>query len=373
MRAMIMSAGLGTRLMPLTGLVPKPMAPIVNRPAMEHILRLLRRHGITEVAVNLHHFPEVITGEFGDGSALGASLHYAYEAVLLGTAGGVKNNQGFLGDATFVVMSGDSLTDVDLTALIAAHRASGGIATLGVTEVDDTSQFGVVVTRPDGSVGGFQEKPARAEARSNLCNCGIYVFEPAIFDRIPAATFYDFGKQVLPELVADGVPFFAHVIDGYWSDVGDLHEYRRGNFDALAGRVRVDIPGREQSPGIWVGEGTAISASAVIEPPVLLGEGCVVGEGTTLVGPVVIGDGTVIDAGARLHKTITWSGAHVGADSRVRGGIVGHRAHVHADASLDGTVVGAHAVVGSGSELGAARLEPHTRLAPGTRFDPVDE
>ena len=370
MRAMIMSAGLGTRLMPLTGLVPKPMAPIVNRPAMEHILRLLRRHGITEVVVNLHHFPDAITEYFGDGSALGVRLHYAYEPELLGTAGGVKNNQDFLGAGTFLVMSGDSLTDVDLTALVAAHRASGGIAGLGVTEVDDPSEYGVVVTRSDGRVAGFQEKPTRAEARSNLCNCGIYVFEPAIFDRIPAATFYDFGKQVLPELVADGPPFFAHVIDGYWSDVGDVGEYRRGNFDALAGRVRVDIPGRELRPGLWVGEGAAIATSAVIEPPVLLGEGCVVGEGATLVGPVVVGDGTVIDARAHLHEAITWTGARVGADSVVRGGIVGHRADVHADASLEGTVMGAHAVVGSGSRLGAARLDPYTRLVGGTHIGP---
>jgi NDP-sugar pyrophosphorylase family protein len=373
MRAMIMSAGLGTRLMPLTGLVPKPMAPVANRPAMEHILRLLRRHGITEVAVNLHHFPEAISDYFGDGSALGVTLHYAYEPELLGTAGGVKNNQDFLGDTTFVVMSGDSLTDVDLTALVAAHHAYGGIATLGVVEVDDPSQYGVVVTRPDGSVAGFQEKPARADAESNLCNCGIYVFESAIFDRIPAATFYDFGKQVLPELVTDGVPFYAHVIDGYWSDVGDLGEYRRGNFDALAGRVRVDMPGREVRPGVWMGEGTTIAASVVIEPPVLLGEGCVVGKGATLVGPLVIGDQTTIAAGAHLHEVITWTGAHVGADSRVRGGIVGHRAHVHADVLLEGTVVGAHAVVGAGSELGAARVEPHAQLAPGSRLAPAEE
>ena len=348
------------------------MAPIVNRPAMEHILRLLRRHGITEVAVNLHHFPEVITDYFGDGSALGVSLRYAFEPELLGTAGGVKNNQEFLGDQTFLVMSGDSLTDVDLTALVAAHRAHGGIATLGVTAVDDPSQFGVVVTRPDGGVVGFQEKPARADARSTLCNCGIYVFEPAIFDRIPAATFYDFGKQVLPELVADGLPFYAHVIDGYWSDVGDLREYRRGNFDALNGRVRVDVPGGQIRPGLWVGTGSIIAASAVIEPPVLLGAGCVVGEGATLEGPLVIGDATVIDAGARLHEAITWSGAHLGVDSRLQGGIVGEEAQVHANVRLEGTVVGARAIVGAGSVVGAVRLEPGTQLDPGTRLDPAD-
>ena len=247
---MIMAAGLGTRLYPLTGALPKPMVPILNRPALEHIVRLLAEHGVTEAVVNLHHFPDIITRYFGDGSPWGVSLHYAFEEVLLGTAGGVKNNQAFLGGGSFLVMSGDALTDVHLGEMFEAHRRRGSIATLAVTEVADPSEYGVVVTDEQQRVVGFQEKPSAEEALSHLCNCGIYVFEPGIFERIPAGTFYDFGRQVLPELVADGVPFHVHRVCGYWSDVGSLGEYSRGNADALRGAVRVAVPGMAQADGL---------------------------------------------------------------------------------------------------------------------------
>ena len=176
--AYLMAAGLGTRLYPLTGLTSKPMVPILNRPVMEHLLHLLRRHGVTEVAANLHYYPDRIRSYFGDGSGFGVDLRYNLEEQLLGTAGGADAFRAFLGDATFLVMSGDGLTDADLTAFLAAHRRSGGVATLAVKEVDDPSLYGVVVHDDHGRVTGFQEKPSREEARSNLCNCGIYAFEP---------------------------------------------------------------------------------------------------------------------------------------------------------------------------------------------------
>ena len=328
MRAMIMAAGIGTRLRPLTDLVPKPMAPIVNRPALYHILHLLRRHGLREVVINLHHLPEVITGYFGDGSALGMHIEYSFEPELLGTAGGVKNNAAFLGDNTFLVVSGDALTDIDLTGLIAAHRRNGSIATMAVKEVADPSLFGVVVADDEGKVVGFQEKPTLVEARSRLCNCGIYVFEPGILAHILPGQFDDFGRRVFPDLLREHVPFHAHTISSYWSDVGNLHEYIRGNGDALARRVGVEIPGTEIRPGLWVEDGSEIAPTAQIEPPAAIGRGCRIEEGAVIDGPCVIGDGCVVGAGAHITRTLVLQRSHIAPGALVVDGIVGQRLSV---------------------------------------------
>ena len=271
MRAMIMAAGLGTRLRPLTGLIPKPMAPLANRPALYHIVELLKRHGITEVVINIHYFPDTLTSYLGDGYDLGMSIRFAYEEELLGTAGGVKNNEDFLGGDTFIVMSGDALTDLDLEAAVRTHREKGGIATLSVKEVEDPSDYGVMIVDENDRITGFQEKPAPEEALSNLSNAGIYIFEPEIFKRIPADTFYDFGNQVLPGLVKEDIPFYVHRIESYWNDVGSLSEYRQGNFDALEGKVQLEPEGTEVAPGVRAGERTYISPEATVEGPVLLG------------------------------------------------------------------------------------------------------
>lgn len=358
MRTMIMAAGLGTRLWPLTGHLPKPMAPIANRPALYHVLQLLRRYGITEVVVNLHHLPGAVTAWFGDGSSLGLSLRYAYEEELLGTAGGVKNNQEFLGEDTFLVMSGDSLTDLDLGALLAEHRAKGGVATLAVKPVDDPSRYGVVVRDADGRVTGFQEKPPVEQARSNLCNAGIYVFEPEIFERIPAATFYDFGTQVFPELLRSGVPFYVHETPRYWNDVGNPDAYRQGNFDALSGRVQVDLPGGEIAPGVRVGARTVVASSARFEGPVLLGDDCVVEQQVVIRGPTIIGDHCTLGRGARLESVIAWGGVCVGRDCRLARTILARDVRLGPRVRADGAVVGGRAVVAGDLDLGDCCLEP---------------
>jgi mannose-1-phosphate guanylyltransferase len=325
MRVMIMAAGIGTRLRPVTDLVPKPMAPIVNRPALYHILRLLGRHGLTEVVINLHHLPDVITGYFGDGAGLGMDITYSFEPELLGTAGGVKNNAGFLGGGTFLVMSGDALTDIDLTGLVSAHRRTGSVATMAVKEVPDPSLYGVVVANDSGRVVGFQEKPTRDEARSRLCNCGIYVFEPEVLSHIPPDQFDDFGRRLFPDLLREGVPFHAHAISTYWSDVGNLKEYIRGNADALTGRVDVEIPGTEVRPGLWVDEGAQIAPSARIEPPVVIGKDCRIGEDVVIEGPAAVGDRCVVGAAAHLARTLVMERSEVLPGSLVVDGIIGQR------------------------------------------------
>ncbi len=325
MRAMVMAAGKGTRLRPVTDLLPKPMAPVANRPVIHHILRLLKRHGYSEVVLNLHHLPEAITGYLGDGSSVGLDIRYSYEPELLGTAGGVKKNEDFLGTGTFLIMSGDALTDIDLTGLVAAHRRTGSIATIAVKEVADPSLYGVVVVDNDGRVVGFQEKPSREEARSLLCNCGIYVFEPEIFSLMPAGQFDDFGSRLFPDMLEADIPFHVHTFEGYWSDVGNLVEFARGNADALSGRVKVELPGVEVSPGLWVDEGASVDASAGVEPPVVIGRDCIVAKDSVIEGPTVLGDRTVVGVGAHIVRAVVLPGSQITPGSVIVEGIVGQK------------------------------------------------
>jgi NDP-sugar pyrophosphorylase family protein len=370
-----MAAGLGTRLYPLTGLTSKPMVPILNRPVMEHLLRLLRRHGVTEIAANLHYHPEKIRTYFGDGSSFGIELRYNLEEELLGTAGGASAFRDFLCQGTFLVMSGDGLTDIDLSAFLAAHKAHGGIATMAVKPVDDPSLYGVVV-HDQGRVTGFQEKPARHEARSNLCNCGIYAFEPDVFEFVPPGQFVDWAKDVFPALLAGGRPFHCWELASYWNDVGNIEQYRLGNFDALLGRVELDVPGREVAPGVWAGEGTEIEEGAVLEAPILLGAGCLVETEAQLIGPLIVGDGCVIERGAMLEGVIQWDGVKAGRGSRLAGSILGKHVVVHHEAVVhEDAVIGDRSDVAPKARIAAgARLEPRSRIGPdGLRVQPEGE
>jgi NDP-sugar pyrophosphorylase family protein len=360
LRAYIMAAGLGTRLYPLTGLTSKPMVPILNRPVMEHLLNLLRRHGIHEAAANLHYHPDKIRTYFGDGAAFGVDLRYNLERKLLGTAGGASAFREFLGDGTFVVVSGDGLTDIDLTAFVAAHRRNGGIASLAVKQVDDPSLYGVVVHDEAGRITGFQEKPAAGEALSDLCNCGIYAFEPAIFDFVPDGAFVDWARDVFPALLAADVPFYAWRLEGYWNDVGNIEQYRLSNFEALLGRVELDVPGRQILPRVWVGQGTQIDPGVRIEAPVLIGAGCLVESGAELIGPLIVGDGCVIERGAVLEGMINWEGVKMGRGARMAGSILGRNVVVHHEA-----VVHEDAVIGD-----RADVAPHAVVAAGARCEP---
>lgn len=367
-KAMIMAAGLGTRLYPLTGFTAKPMVPILNRPVMEHMISLLRHHGVREVAANLHYHPDMIRTYFGDGAAFGMHLRYNVEESLLGTAGGVGAFRDMFDDGTFVVVSGDGLTDIDLTAFVAAHRRKGGIATLAVKEVTDPSLYGVVVADDSGRITGFQEKPPVSEALSRWCNCGIYAFEPEIFDYVPKGVFTDWAKDVFPALLAEQVPFHCWELHGYWNDVGNIEQYRLSNFDALLGRVTLDMPGRAIAPGVWVGEGTVIEAGAHLDPPILVGAGCLVESEVQLIGPLIIGDGCVIERGAVLDGVINWGGVKAERGSRMVGSILGRHVTVR-----HGAVVHEDVVIGDRSEVGAyADVTVSARIEPGASVEPDD-
>jgi mannose-1-phosphate guanylyltransferase/mannose-1-phosphate guanylyltransferase/phosphomannomutase len=299
---MLLAAGLGTRLRPLTYEVAKPLVPVLGTPVMEHILRLLAKHGFDDVIANLHYFPEQIESRFGDGSDWGLRLSFSHEPELLGTAGGVRNVRGHFGGETFLIISGDALTDIDLTTLWEAHRANGGIATLSLKRVDDPSQIGVVIQADDGRIQGFQEKPDPAEALSDLGNCGIYVMEPEIFDYFPDRPFVDWAQDVFPALLEQDVAFYGHEIGDYWNDIGNIREFRQGNFDALNGDVGVDVDSGRLNPA---------GLEAVDEPPVYVGEGCEIGPGARLTGPVVLGDGCKVGKGAAIRDSVLWPGTEV--------------------------------------------------------------
>jgi mannose-1-phosphate guanylyltransferase len=325
MKAMLLAAGLGTRLRPLTYELPKPMVPILGRPVMEHILRLMARHGFDDVIANLHYFPDLIRDRFGDGSAYGVRLVYSYEPELMGTAGGVRNVRDHFGDETFLIISGDALTDIDLTALWRTHKEQGGIATLALKRVDDTSQFGVVIVGDDGRIQGFQEKPQPAEALSNLGNCGIYVFEPEIFDHFPEREFVDWAMDVFPKLLERDVSFYGHEFPQYWNDVGSLEEYRQGNFDALTGAVHVDMGELSGSNGLRLARGAELAADTEVEGEVFIGEGCRIAAGVRLTGPVVIGEGSQIGEGAAIRDTVVWPRTEVEPGTVLIGAVAGER------------------------------------------------
>jgi mannose-1-phosphate guanylyltransferase/mannose-1-phosphate guanylyltransferase/phosphomannomutase len=320
---MVLAAGLGTRLRPLTYDVPKPMVPVANRPVMEHILLLLRRHGFERVIANLHWFPDLIRDRFGDGSGLGIDLSYRYEDELLGTAGGVRNVAEFFQGEPFLVMAADALTDIDLRALRAAHEANPGIATLAVKRVPSVSEFGVVITSSDGRVQGFQEKPDPAEALSDRANCMIYVFDPEIFDYFPDEPVVDFALHVFPALLENDVPFFVHDIGSYWNDVGSLPEYLQGNLDAVDGEVEVELGG--SLLGTRGGDEAVERGEPGVSGKVLAANGCQLDPAARLDGPLVIGERCAVDAGALVKHSVLLPGARVGPGMVVASAVIGHR------------------------------------------------
>jgi mannose-1-phosphate guanylyltransferase/mannose-1-phosphate guanylyltransferase/phosphomannomutase len=327
---MVMAAGLGTRLRPLTYEVPKPMVPVANRPVVEHILRLLRSHGFEQVIANVHWFPETITERLGDGSDLGLELTYRHEEVLLGTAGGVRNVSDFLTEdgGPFLVMAGDALSDMDLGELVRAHRENGGIATLATKRVTNVNEYGVIVTGPDGRIEGFQEKPDPAEALSDLANCMIYVLEPEVFDHFPEKPNPDFALDVFPALLADDVPFHVHVADSYWNDVGSLPEYVAGNLDAVLGAVSVEPAGTVVEGGPDADSPAAQNGGWELVGRALVAEGAEIGEGARIDGPCVIGEGATIGAGARVKESVLLREAEIPAEALLAGSIVGRRGAV---------------------------------------------
>lgn len=352
MKAVIMAGGEGTRLRPLTSNLPKPMMPLANKPMMEHVIDLLRRHGFDEIVVTLAFMPDAIRNHFGDGTEYGVHIQYATEETPLGTAGSVRNAADAL-DERFLVISGDVLTDIDLGEVVAFHEAKGALATIGLVPVENPLEFGIVITDEDGSIERFLEKPSWGQVFSDTINTGIFVLEPEIFEHIATDRPVDFSSEVFPALLDQRLPLFGAVADGYWEDVGTLEAYVSAHKDILDQLVAVEVPGFEVSGGVWVGEGAEVHPDAVIDGPAVIGDNARVEAGVRLAEYAVLGANVKVRADARVHRSIVQDNAYLGEGVRLAGAVVGRACDVRRGARCeDGSVLGDECFIGEDAVIG---------------------
>jgi len=338
MKAMVLAAGVGSRLDPLTRNVPKPMVPVVNKPVMSYILELLQRHGFDEIVINLHYLGDQIESYFGDGASLGVRITYIREEKLHGTAGSVKRAQEFF-DGTFLVIGGDDLTDLDLTRMLKFHRDKRSLATIALSLVDDPAEYGIALLNERGRIIRFMEKPRGEAIFSNAANTGVYIFEPEIFDLIPAGQFYDFGKDLFPLLLSLRKPFYGYLTSSYWRDIGSLQEYREAHYDALQGRVAIQFPLKEVKRYVWQGQNVEIDPTAEVGYPVAIGHNCRIEAGAKVLEDSVLGDNCVVESRAVVCRSILWEGARIMQDSMIEGCVVGSGCQVKTNAAIFNGVI----------------------------------
>ena len=332
MKAMILAAGKGTRVRPITYTIPKPLIPILQKPVMEFLLELLRQHGFDEIMVNVSHLAHEIEGYFRDGQRFGVNIAYSFEGRIvdgelvgeaLGSAGGLKKIQEFkpFFDETFIVLCGDALIDLDLSEAIRWHKEKGAIATIVTKSVpkEDVSSYGVVVTDENGRIQSFQEKPAVEEALSTNINTGIYIFEPEIFDYIPSNQEYDIGGELFPKLVEKQAPFYAVSMDFEWVDIGKVPDYWRAIRGVLLGEIKnVKIPGTEVKPGIYTGLNVSVNWDKVnIQGPVYIGGMTKIEDGANIIGPAMIGPNCWICNGATVDNSVIFEYSRLGQGIRL--------------------------------------------------------
>jgi mannose-1-phosphate guanylyltransferase/phosphomannomutase len=346
MKAVVMAGGEGARLRPMTANMPKPLLPVANRPIMEHVLRLLRRHGLTETVVTVQFLASLVRTYFGDGDELGMDLQYATEETPLGTAGSVKNAEEALRGQPFVVVSGDALTDLDLTAMIEFHRQKGALVTVGLKSMPNPLEFGIVIAAEDGRIERFLEKPTWGQVFSDTVNIGIYVMEPEVLDRVAANEPVDWSADVFPELLERGAPIYGYVTDSYWEDVGTLESYLKAHADVLNRQVDVELDGFEMMPGVWVAEGAEVDPEAVVKGPLLVGDYAKVEPGAELREYTVLGSNVVVKSGAFCHRTVVHDNVFIGPSANLRGCVIGKNTDVMRAARIEeGAVVGDECVV----------------------------
>jgi mannose-1-phosphate guanylyltransferase / phosphomannomutase len=359
-KAVVMAGGEGTRLRPMTANQPKPLLPVANRPIMEHVLRLLKKHGFEETVVTVQFLAALVRNYFGDGEDVGMRLQYATEESPLGTAGSVKNAEDALRDDTFLVISGDALTDMDLSEMVRFHRDNGALVTVGLTRVPDPLEFGIVITEEDGRIQRFLEKPTWGQVFSDTVNTGVYIMEPEVLAEVSAKESVDWSHDVFPKLLQRGAPIYGWVSDRYWEDVGTHESYLKAQADVLARRVEVDIAGFEVSPGVWLGEGAAVDPDAVLTGPVVVGEYAKVEAGAHIREYSVIGANVVIKEGAFLHRAVVHNNVFVGPGTTLRGCVVGKNTDVMRRARIEET-----AVVGD-----ECVIEPEAYISAGVKVYP---
>jgi NDP-sugar pyrophosphorylase family protein len=339
MKAMILAAGVGSRLDPLTRNMPKPMVPIVNKPVMEHIVELLVKYGFTSLMVNLHYLGDQIRDHFGDGSKWGVNIQYSEEDRLWGDAGSLKRCEDFFDD-TFVVVGADDLADIDLSRVLHMHREKKAVATIALSLVDDPSEYGIALLNERGRITRFVEKPRGEVMFSNTANTGVYVFEPEVFELIPRGTTYGLGKNLLPLLLEQKRRFNGFLTSSYWRDVGNLKQYQQTHYDALDGRVSISLPYSQVRKMVWQGDNVEIDPSAEIGYPVMIGNNCRIEKGARLLEYSVLGDNCVLEEGACVTRSILWEGASVMKNTILERCVVGSGCRVQSNAAVfDGVIV----------------------------------
>jgi mannose-1-phosphate guanylyltransferase / phosphomannomutase len=357
MKAVIMAGGEGTRLRPLTSNQPKPMIPVANKPMMEHIVKLLREHGFTDIVVTVAFLANTIRTYFGDGSEFGVRMVYATEETPLGTAGSVRNAMDEL-DERFLVISGDVLTDIDLSEVVRFHDERKAMATISLKAMENPLEFGIVITREDGSIERFLEKPTWGQVFSDTINTGIYVLEPDVFEFIPPGHPVDFSSEVFPAMLEAGQAMYGYVADGYWEDVGTLDAYLRTHRDVLDGKVELEVDGFRMSEGIWLGEGAEVDPAARIDGPAIVGDNCRVSAGAHLAAYTVLGANVRVGREAYLERCVVHDHVYLGDTVRLRGCILGRSSDLRRGARCEEGVVlgdecfvGEHAVVNPGVKI----------------------
>lgn len=364
MKAVVMAGGEGSRLRPLTINRPKPMVPIADRQVLGHIIELLKLHGITELVITLQYLANVIQDQFGDGSALGVHIDYSVEETPLGTAGSVKNADHLLQEP-FLVISGDALTDIDLTDLLRFHTEKKSLATLTLQHVANPLEYGVIITGEHGEIVQFLEKPSWGEVFSDTVNTGIYLLDPNVFNYIERNTIVDWSKDVFPKMLERGEALFGYIADGYWTDVGNFHEYMRATADYLGGRVKLPRLGQRLRDDVWTHGDVEIAPDAQLQGPIYLGHGVKIKGGAIIRGPSVIRDYTVVEARATIDRSIVWRNSYVGERAELRGAIVARQCNIKSRAMVfEGVVIGDQTVVNSG-----AVIQPDVKIWPSKQID----
>ena len=366
MKAVVMAGGEGSRLRPLTSSLPKPLVPVAGRPIMEHILIHLRRHQLRDVVATVQYMGASIRNYFGDGSEQGVALTYSVEDSPLGTAGSVMLARQQLHE-TFVVISGDSLTDIDLGAAARFHRERKAVATIVLKPVPNPLEYGVVVVDEGGAVQRFIEKPSWGEVISDLANTGIYILDPIVFDFFRPGEVTDWSGDVFPKLLKEGEHVFGWIADGYWEDVGSHPAYIKANFDCLEGKVKVQLPGDRVNENTWIHPDAEIFEGARIDGPALIGAGAKVRAGAWVNGPAVIGAYATVDSGVKISNSIVWDHSYIGLNSRLRGAVVCRGVTVKNGCLLEeGAVIGSEVTIGAGSTVNAnVRIWPNKEVEPG--------
>lgn len=366
MKAVVMAGGAGSRLRPLTIHRPKPMIPIVNKPVMGHILDLLKKHNITEIVVTVQYLADFIQDFFGDGNSQGLKIRYSVEETPLGTAGSVKNAQKYL-DEPFIVISGDALTNIDLTKLIDYHKQANTLATLALYNVANPVEYGVITTNSSGHITRFQEKPSRGSVMSDHVNTGIYVLEPDILDFVPENTAYDFAQDLFKSLHEQGHKLHGYIADGYWCDVGNIAEYMRATANALEGQIQGLDLGNYIGDGIWAGQDVDISPSAYLKGPIYLGNAVQIKSGAVILGPTVIRDYTVVDNEAQIDRSILWRNCYIGERVQTSGAVVLRQCSLKSFATVfESAVIGDGTIIGEGAVIHpSVKVWPNKEVEPG--------